>query len=864
MKESNPESKKAPEVSDLIDSDKMNTPKKEESIVEKPQNKHNKSKKNANKEQKKPLLNEVDDQKTRIMKRASVSHLSPSKKNISNNRSEEQNSTHSSSLLKDLQQWDESRQKSDLKPGQIIRGTYRLDSKIGSGGMGEVWKAIDLIQDAGEAKDKYVAIKFTSHEIRSHPHALKALVREFGRYKKLIHPNIMKAYELNRDDNDLFIVMEYLEGSTLKEFINRHPEGLSVEQAQPIIKGMCDALEYAHNEGIVHLDFKPANVYYNESTQTCKVIDFGIARLTNSKERDKTRFDPGTLGAITTAYASNEMLMEADPDPRDDIYSLACIAYELLSGKHPFNKSLSIKAEREKMRPKQISGLDHNDFQALLNGLNFFRDRRTKSAAQFYSELYSPKKILDQQRKKWPILAAAALIIPIVIYKGYSSWQTDKVRVNFQQQSDSTLDNFIGLSINGQKEILNKSSFRLELVKYASNKKVTGIDVLQQIDQFDPKIQQLLLSDKKVKTHLLSHYSNKINSAIKDDNFKLANKNFLSILNHYPDSEQLIKQFDTIVSQKEKRLAALKQDYQQCLKDDSKKMTELFPCLQKTRKKLNKFEDTNDFFASRDLTKRYIKEVSSAISSDDLSLAETLINNWHFLEKNEIDQRTQLEKIIQVAHAKKLIPNPPILEDSQKTLIPPEKEAFKVIATTKNPIPNAPVFKNSQKKINPTQVSSEQKIPENLKLLIAKLFVRAEQQYAKKQLLTPLEKSAWQTYQEILIWDPKNKKAQAGINKIAKTYVFWANGKIKQKNYQQARNLFNKALKVSPNNKAALSGIEKLKKKEYPTSYILQAKEKIEKGDFKRARYFYNKALEISPNNQTAISGITWLDRLNE
>ena len=862
MKESNPESKKIPEVSDLIDSDKMKT-QKEGSIVEKPQKKHDKSKKNVIKEQKKFLVDDVDDQKTRIMRRASISNLSPSNKKLSNEHSNEKNSTHSSSLLKDLQQWDESRKTSILKPGQLIRGTYRLDSKIGSGGMGDVWKALDLIQDAGEAKDKYVAIKFTSHEIRNHPHALKALVREFGRYKKLIHPNIMKAYELNRDDNDLFIVMEYLEGSTLKEFIKQHPEGLSLEQAHPIIKGMCDALEYAHNEGIVHLDFKPANIFYNESTQICKVIDFGIARLASRKERDKTRFDPGTLGAITTAYASNEMLMEADPDPRDDIYSLACIVYELLSGKHPFDKNLSIKAEREKMRPGQISGLGHIDFQALINGLNFHRDRRTTSAAQFYSELYSPKKIQDQQRKKWPIIAAAALIIPLVIYKGYTSWQLDKVRVNFQQHSKATLDNFISLSANGQEELLNKPSSRLALVKYASNKKGTEDDVLHQIDQFAPKIQQILFTDQKIQTFLISHYSNKINLAIKDDDFQLANKNFLSILNQYPDSAQLIDQFNTIISQKEKRLATLKKQYQQCLKNDSKKLTDLFPCLQETRTKINKFEVANEFLASQGLTKRYIKEVSSAISSNNLSLAETLIKNWHQLEKNKIDQRTQLEKLIKVAHNKKQIPiTPPNLQNTQKNT-KPEKEEFKVVASTKTPIPSPPLeLNNSQKTIK--QAPTKPVKQKNFVQLMVKLFFLADQQVAKKQLLTPIADCAWQTYQEILIWDPGNKKALTGIDDIAKTYVYWAKKEIKRKKFQQAKNFFRKALKVTPNNKAALSGIAKLKKKKYPTSYILQAKEKIEKGHFKQARYFFNKALEVSPNNQAAKSGLAWLDRLSE
>lgn len=118
------------------------------------------------------------------------------------------------------------------------------------------------------------------------PYALKALVREFARYKKLIHRNIVKAYEINRDEAEVFIVMEFLNGLSLKDFIKQHPKGISLKEAKPIIGGMCKALNYAHQEGIIHLDFKPGNVFYDPETKIAKVIDFGIARMAKQSDRD--------------------------------------------------------------------------------------------------------------------------------------------------------------------------------------------------------------------------------------------------------------------------------------------------------------------------------------------------------------------------------------------------------------------------------------------------------------------------------------------------------------------------------------------------------------------------------------------------
>jgi serine/threonine protein kinase len=280
-----------------------------------------------------------------------------------------------------------------LEPGMVIRDSYRLIEPVGKGGMGVVWKALDLSHDADDSHRHYVAIKFLNRDFEKHPDALKALVREFARYQKLSHPNIVRAYELSRTGSTVFMVMEFLSGIPLRQLIKEHPLGHSLEEAKPIIQGMAQALAYAHNEGIAHLDFKPANVFYDPEHKLVKVIDFGIARLIKQSEREKTLFDPGSLGAFTETYASRELFLKLEaPAPVNDIYALACVTYELLSGKHPFNRKTSVKAEDEKLSPKSIEGLSRQQNKALSHALAYHRDKRTQTVDKFLAELFPEKK----------------------------------------------------------------------------------------------------------------------------------------------------------------------------------------------------------------------------------------------------------------------------------------------------------------------------------------------------------------------------------------------------------------------------------------------------------------------------------------
>jgi len=273
--------------------------------------------------------------------------------------------------------------------GDTLNGRFVLEECIGFGGMGTVYKALDLRKLEAADRHPYIAIKVLNVQFQGHPKSLIALQREARKAQTLAHANIVSVYDFDRDGSMVYVTMEYLPGKSLGQLL-RSPDfrALSFEEAMKIVRGMGKALAYAHERGFVHCDFKPANVILTD-TGGVKVIDFGIARVFQKAEEapDVTVFDPGSLGALTPAYASPEMLENREPDPRDDIYALGCITYELLTGRHPFNRLSATQARDGALRPQRPPGLGHKQWRALRCALSFQREQRTPSVNQFLHDI---------------------------------------------------------------------------------------------------------------------------------------------------------------------------------------------------------------------------------------------------------------------------------------------------------------------------------------------------------------------------------------------------------------------------------------------------------------------------------------------
>jgi serine/threonine protein kinase len=402
------------------------------------------------------------------------------------------------SILASPEQWESIKEKEFFQAGTIIRDNYRLEEKIAEGGMGVVWKAVDLIQVAGDSRDVYVAIKFLTKDFKQHPNVLKALVREFARYKRLIHSNIVKAYELSRVGDIIFIVMEFLEGIPLEEFIKQHPNGVPLSQAEPIIRGMGEALAYAHQQDIAHLDFKPDNVFYDPNKGVTKVIDFGIAQFIEVSEREKTRFKVSELRALTEAYASCEMLADLEPKPHDDIYALACVTYELLSGKHPFNKTRADQARlsKELFPPKPLKGLKNKQYKALLRALAFERKNRTPTVKEFLAEFLLSKPIVNKFR-----LAMAGIFVLLSLAVFFVAFSVINQDSSLTEHISPSLDKEKHQTVNSDNidapPVVNDQSAETKapLAEEPQIKEVNGEEHLTEQDK--AKIAQLLRECEK-------------------------------------------------------------------------------------------------------------------------------------------------------------------------------------------------------------------------------------------------------------------------------------------------------------------------------------------------------------------------------
>ena len=208
----------------------------------------------------------------------------------------------------------------------VINDRYRIERRIGRGGMADVFLARDQLL----ARD--VAVKVLFPEFAVDPKFVERFRREAQSAAGLTHPNIVNVYDWGRFETTYFIAMEYVEGRTLSD-ICRNGRQIDPSQAAEIASEVAGALGFAHEAGLAHRDIKPANILIG-SNGTVKVADFGIARAMNAPVEQNLTQTGSVMG--TASYFSPEQAQGGQPDPRSDLYSLGIVIYEMLAGRTPF------------------------------------------------------------------------------------------------------------------------------------------------------------------------------------------------------------------------------------------------------------------------------------------------------------------------------------------------------------------------------------------------------------------------------------------------------------------------------------------------------------------------------------------------
>lgn len=319
-----------------------------------------------------------------------------------------------------------------IKVGDVLCGRYEIIAMADGGNMSQVFQAKD--SSAKDQSDALCAIKALAPTMAGNGRALRALQDEYEKGALCSHPNIVKYRGLERDGSLIFVVMEWLAGETLADFLNARP-GIAQSQdwSRHVLEQLSAALGAVHDEGLVHADIKPGNVMLMPDGQL-KLFDFGVARAFGEKRAKHIGFDAGVLGAATPAYASAALLNGKAPLPVDDWYSTACIAYRLLSGVRVFGRESALDAKANALTPERIESLTDVQWHTLTQYLQHSGAERPGSFEAMLDALLPadaevPAFFSQRRIAWWSATAAIALVAAVVFWRQQPVTQVSPIAI---------------------------------------------------------------------------------------------------------------------------------------------------------------------------------------------------------------------------------------------------------------------------------------------------------------------------------------------------------------------------------------------------------------------------------------------------
>lgn len=267
-------------------------------------------------------------------------------------------------------------QRISTEPGDrtLLAGRYEIRAPVAKGGIGEVFLAKDRQRVEAGLADTRVAIKIIQTCHGECQEAIRSLQREAVNAQCLVHPGIRRVYEMDRDKQRFFLVMEWLDGETLASRLDRTKgRPMAPDAFRAVLSQAGAALSFAHQHGIVHGDIKPGNVFLTVRGNV-KLLDFGHTEGISSR-------DSSVPFALTRGYSSLDVHAGAQPEIKDDVYALAVMAYRMLVGRRPFGRHTAVEVEALGLRPRRPSMLGPRQWRILHAGLALHREDRLDSVS---------------------------------------------------------------------------------------------------------------------------------------------------------------------------------------------------------------------------------------------------------------------------------------------------------------------------------------------------------------------------------------------------------------------------------------------------------------------------------------------------
>lgn len=299
----------------------------------------------------------------------------------------------------------------DKLVGQTIGERYFIERELGGGGMGEIYLAQDR-----RLHDLPVVIKFLARQLMEDSYARQKFKQESEALSRIKHAGVVRVLDNNElQDGRPYFVMEFIDGETLRSQIQSG--GMNLRRAATILKQIGAALDHAHQQGVIHRDLKPENILLRRGTDDVVLIDFGIAKVRDSAVAPTTTHGPS---AGTLMYMSPEQLRGRRVTPASDVYSMAVIAYEMVTGQRPFNSDSAarlseLQKKRVRVKPRRLrDDLSSHAEATILRALKFDPSARHERAGEFGDSLADA--LVDAgvgPRIPWSKVIRAALVIMI-------------------------------------------------------------------------------------------------------------------------------------------------------------------------------------------------------------------------------------------------------------------------------------------------------------------------------------------------------------------------------------------------------------------------------------------------------------------
>ncbi len=512
--------------------------------------------------------------------------------------------------------------------GETLNQRYRIEALIASGGMSDVYRAVDTQLEKAAPTGCQVALKILKPDMLNQDGTLDVLARETAKTQRLTHPNIIRVQDLQQDGDTCFMVMELLEGEPLTRMIQRsRPNGLKWQGVRDIIEQILAALKYAHAHNVVHADLKPSNIFFTRSGQI-KLLDFGVSRVLSDPLQDdflSTARDETSVYGYTPAYSLPELAGEEQPSSKGDVYALACICYELLSSQHPFNRQSLSKEERQAIRLRKPGNMPR---KVWLNLKQQLLGNQEKLSIEKFEQALKPVP--------WQTMGQTLVTIG-ALSAGALAWQSslaesDKARLEVEQ-------------LTQQRE------------KIQALNDLPPARLLEEIQKL-PTIEQAGLL-KLHQESLVNHYLNRINQSLNPNtdnglpNILQALEETQRALTIYPRDAELLRIQSRIKGRQLALQEAIAKEIDASLvqgsylkPSDSKALMQLAESLEYLGGKLT--------IPSKNAVNRYLEQVRGAFDAFDAQQQAQLltIGNRFFAQAPETaSQRQNLEKLREAARA---------------------------------------------------------------------------------------------------------------------------------------------------------------------------------------------------------------------